>query len=167
MAKEEKKEDIGEEEGPPQKKGSSLKMVIVFVLLLALGGGGFFVWQKFLNVPAGEGGEVATKKAKEKQEVSVFKMDSFVVNLAKNAGRRYLKMTMELELDDKTVESEIKQKMPQIRDSILILLSGKSFEDINTIGGKYKLKDEIITRINTILIGGRIRQIYFTEFVIQ
>lgn len=167
MANEEKQEEVSEEEESSSKKGSPFKLIIIVVLLLALGGGGFFAWQKFLKPPADANEASVKKKTKEVKEASILKMDSFVVNLAKNAGRRYLKMTMELELDDKMLENEIKQKNPQIRDSILILLSGKSFEDINTIGGKYKLKDELITRINTILLGGRVRQIYFTEFVIQ
>lgn len=167
MANEEKEENVAEEEESPKKKSSLLPMIIILVVLLIALGGGFFAWQKFMAAPPAGEKKVVEEKKKEQTEPSIFKLETFVVNLARNAGRRYLKTTLELELNDKLIEKEIRSKLAQIRDSILILLSGKSFDDVNTVGGKYKLKDEIITRINTILLEGRVRQIYFTEFVVQ
>ena len=50
---------------------------------------------------------------------------------------------------------------------ILLLLSSKSLDEIQTVEGKIALRQELIQRINQILTTGKIRNLYFTEFVIQ
>ncbi|MBW2087159.1 MAG: flagellar basal body-associated FliL family protein [Deltaproteobacteria bacterium] len=57
--------------------------------------------------------------------------------------------------------------MPQIKDSLLVLLSSKTFIDIKTVEGKMRLRMEIIGRINNFLTSGRVKNVYFTEFVVQ
>ena len=94
-------------------------------------------------------------------------LEPFVVNLIDPSGKRYLKVRVELELSNKLVESQVNERLPQIKDSLLILLSSKSYEDIETVEGKLRLKQEIMARINNLLTQGRVRNIYFTEFVIQ
>ena len=51
--------------------------------------------------------------------------------------------------------------------SILLLLSSKSFEDINSFQEKSKLEDEIIVRVNKFLTTGKVNGAYFTEFIMQ
>jgi flagellar FliL protein len=62
---------------------------------------------------------------------------------------------------------EINKRLPQVRDSILTLLSSKSNDDINTLEGKYQLRAEILTSVNQYLKTGKIKNIYFTDFIIQ
>ncbi|MEC9019274.1 MAG: flagellar basal body-associated FliL family protein [Nitrospinota bacterium] len=50
---------------------------------------------------------------------------------------------------------------------MLVLLSSKSFEDVYSVQGKFKLKDEVTTRVNRFLVVGHIKDAYFTEFIIQ
>ena len=57
--------------------------------------------------------------------------------------------------------------MPQLRDGILLLLSSKSMEEIQGIEGKIALRSELVMRVNQILKQGKVRNLYFTEFVIQ
>ena len=70
-------------------------------------------------------------------------------------------------MSNTALSNEITANLPKIKDSILILLSSKTFKDIYTVEGKFKLRDEITTRINRFLVTGQVRSIYFTEFVIQ
>jgi len=94
-------------------------------------------------------------------------MDPFVVNLAGSEGKRFLKVTISLELSTPEVHLEIKENIQKVTDSILILLSSKAFEDVYSLQGKFKLKDEITTRVNRFLVVGHIKDAYFTEFIIQ
>lgn len=162
----EKEENI---EDVPGKKGSAFKWIVLFmVFFLVTGSGGFFAWYKFLRAPAET--KVSEKKEKNKIEDTLgilFPLETFIVNLSEDSGKRYLKTTLELELPDEVSQQEVEKRIPQIRDNLLVLLSSKSFNDISTIKGKYKLKDEIITRLNTILVNGKVKQVYFTEFVVQ
>ena len=74
---------------------------------------------------------------------------------------------MDLELEKLELEDEVKKRLPQIRDSILMILSTKSFEDINSVAGKITLRDEIQDKINGYLALGKITNVYFKEFVVQ
>jgi len=48
-----------------------------------------------------------------------------------------------------------------------MLLGGKTYEDLNTISGKITLAEEIKVHINMRLINGKIKEIYFKEFIIN
>ena len=166
-------EDKVEGEQEPKKKGSKKVIIIlisVLVIFLGLAGGGYFVWSKYISPAIGLDEETskAVKKAEPKDEIgTMFPLEPFIVNLADSSGKRFLKTTMELELSDEALAEEIKARLPQIKDSILLLLSSKNFNDIYTVHGKIKLREEIIIRVNTFIKHGIIRNVYFTEFVIQ
>ena len=91
----------------------------------------------------------------------------FIVNLADASGKRYLKLTMTLELGNETVEKEAEARMPQIQDAILILLSSQTFADISNIEGKMRLRSQIISACNRFLTSGKAINVYFSEFVVQ
>jgi flagellar protein FliL len=152
----------------PAKK-SSLKMIIVLlVVLLALGGGGYYAYITYFNeqAPAEEASKESTQEEAPNLGV-MFPLDPFVVNLAGSQGKRFLKVTVSLELSAPEVHVEVKENQQKITDSILVLLSSKNFEDVYSVQGKFKLKDEITTRVNRFLVLGHIKEAYFTEFIIQ
>ena len=84
-------------------------------------------------------------------------METFIVNLAGGKGRRDLKVRMNLELDNEKLEPEVKHKTAQLRDSILILLSSKSFSQIESMEGKSTLREEILARVNGLVTSGKVR----------
>ncbi len=92
---------------------------------------------------------------------------SFIVNLGGSGGKRFLKLTMSVEAEDADLADEINQKMPQFRDIILLLLSSLAYEDIATLDGKLRLRNQILNRLNTQLTEGKVKNIYFSEFVVQ
>ena len=117
-----------------------------------------------------EGGEGAGGENAEELPPGVgvmFTMDPFVVNLAGSNGKRFLKVTATLELSSPEVNPEFEENLQKITDSILVLLSSKSFEDVYSVQGKFKLKDEITTRVNRFLVVGHVKDAYFTEFIVQ
>jgi flagellar FliL protein len=145
------------------------------VLLFAMMGGGFFMmWQK-MNASIAQIQSANTKDAKgghgakEEEEVvkPTHKLDTMIVNLADQGGKRYLRVTMELELSGPEVLEEITKKLPQIRDTILMILPSKQYTEISSTEGKIALRDELIAKINALLKKGTITTIFFTEFVVQ
>jgi flagellar FliL protein len=97
----------------------------------------------------------------------MYKMDTMIVNLADRGGKRYLRVTMQFELNTPEVVEEIEKRLPQIRDSILMVLPAKQYADISTTQGKIALRDELMAQLNGYLKTGAINTIYFTEFVVQ
>jgi flagellar FliL protein len=154
--------DSSDQGGPPEKKKSSLlKLIILVVLLAALGGGGFFAYLKFFK---GAGHE--EKLPEVEQNVSQ-EMGTFLVNLADPGGKRYLKVTMQFELTGAKVGAELAKRNIEVRDMIIMLLSSKEYEEIGSASGKMTLKKELITRLNKMMHDGQVKEIYFTEFLIQ
>ena len=181
MAEEEAGEEGGEAAGEEEKKGLPIKLILIVVGVLALAGGGYFAYTNFFQEEAveesaekdkngGEGEEGADGENAEELPPGVgvmFTMDPFVVNLAGSKGKRFLKVTASLELSSPEVNPEFEENLQKITDSILVLLSSKSFEDVYSVQGKFKLKDEITTRVNRFLVVGHVKDAYFTEFIVQ
>jgi len=144
---------------------------VLVVLMLGMGGGLFMMWNQ---ISAMSTHSVANASNDPNQEETIeqplgpiLSLDTFIVNLADKGGNRYLRVTMDLELGNPELEDEINKRMPQVRDSILMILPTKRFEDISTIQGKTALRDQILESINGFLAQGKITNIYFNEFVVQ
>ena len=172
-------DDIEDVVGGP-KRPKILIILAVLVLLAALGGGGYYAYTTFFQKPAaeeekkaGDSGEEADEALKNEEAPPqpglgiMVPMRPFIVNLAQSKGKRFLKVSVTLELSSPEVNVEINENMQKITDSILILLSSKTFEDVYSVQGKFKLKDEVTTRVNRFLVLGHVKDAYFTEFVIQ
>ena len=98
---------------------------------------------------------------------ALLSLETFVVNLADPGGKRYLRVSIALEIDDKDFVEEAKKAIPQMRDKILMILPAKRFADIRTSSGKNALRDEIIAELNPLLEKCKITNLYFQEFVVQ
>ena len=158
------KEEVKDAEKEQAPKKSKLKLIIIGVVVLLVGAGGIFGYSKYKK---GKAGNAETNKT---AKVSIIcPLQSFVVNLLdkKGFGKRYLKVTMQLEVGKEEDKLLIGNNNPQIRDTILLLLSSQTLKEINTMEGKLELKQALLSRVKQILGDGVVRRIYFTEFVVQ
>ena len=110
--------------------------------------------------------EKERQKRKVKKDV-MFHLEPLIVNLARSQGSRFLKITISLEMSSPEVRPDLEKNIRRLTDSILLLLSTKSFEDVYSVQGKFTLKGEITTRVNQFLTVGQVKGAYFTEFLIQ
>ncbi len=151
----------------PKKKGK-LKWILVGVVLLLLLGGGYFAYIKFFAAPAEEGAEQSqTAQPKGPRDAQTVTLPTFLVNLADPLGRRYLKLTMDVEVDGKQSADNLQKNMPKVRDALILLLSSKTYSDLASLESKQLLKMEIVNQLNLILETSGVLQVYFTELVIQ
>ncbi|MFZ3049081.1 MAG: flagellar basal body-associated FliL family protein, partial [Desulfatirhabdiaceae bacterium] len=97
----------------------------------------------------------------------IFPLDNFIVNLSDQGGKRYLRITMALELSDVKIADVLTQRLPQVRDAILMILPAKKVDEMQSVEGKNALRTELMAKLNEMTGGGTIKTIYFTEFVIQ
>jgi flagellar FliL protein len=165
-------EDLEAVEAGGKKK--SMGMIIgIIVGLLVLGGGGYYAYITFLQEKPAEEVPVEVEKGAAEEigeDVNLgvmFPLAPFILNLAGSEGKRFLKVTISLELSTPEVHAELKENIQKVTDSILVLLSSKSFEDVYSVQGKFKLKDEVTTRVNRFLVVGHVKDAYFSEFIIQ
>jgi flagellar FliL protein len=170
---------------PVPAAGIPIKLVLIIgavALLLGLGGAIAYVKltaeHKTETPPAEaaaaapeakpeEHGKPAAAPAKGGAPGTIFDLDPFIVNLADAPEVRYLKLTLKLELDRADAAGDLNNRLPQVRDAILILLSGKDSAALRSTQGKFQLRDDITLRVNAVLPRPGVRTAYFTEFVIQ
>ena len=152
------------------KKGLIILAVCFLIIALGVGAGLYVFWGKVSGAtPAtGEGsGEVIEKKEAKIKVSALLSMETFVVNLADPGGKRYLRVTIAVEIDDKDFVEEVKKSVPQMRDKVLMILPAKMFKEIRTSSGKDALRKEIIDQLNPLLKKCKITNMFFQEFVIQ
>ena len=167
---EEAKEQQEESKGGGKKK----LFIIGLVLLLLLGGGGAAAY-KFLVLDKQKADEEKEKKAekivediKNIEDIGVqFDVGTFIVNLQDKDADRYLKITIVLDAQDEKVKAELEKRLPQVKDAITTLLFTKTSSELRTAEGIEELKEEILKRVNAILPIGGVKNVYFTDFVIQ
>jgi flagellar FliL protein len=133
-------------EAAPDTGKKSRKGLIVGLVagLLVLGGGGGGAAWWFLG--RGEPDpEVVAAKAQAKREASrVFvTLDPFVVNLADRDAERYAQVGVVLEVEGPEANKKLTDRMPAVRNEILLLISSKQAQQLTTREGKEQLAGEI------------------------
>ena len=159
----EEKDDIQTETPEPPKKGSKMLMIIIVVATVVLGAGGFLGFKLL----AGKKADTDQHEEKASAQTTIVALDPFVLNLADHG--RYLKVTIQFEVTDESLKDLVQAKTPQLRDTIITLVSSKSLNSISSPEGKFQLKDEVLFRANQImgLSKDAFKNLYFTEFVMQ
>ncbi len=186
---EEEKENVEQEEGKSEKSSNKMLMIIIIVVLLLI----ILIGVVATILLLGDDEEDATAQqapaAKVQQAPSqpkrsytsnsmepvrklneigvLYPLDTFTVNLKSDSGRRYLKVTMDLELSGQELTAELDNKTAVIRDRIIRILTSKTLEEVTSRKGKDKLTQQIKDALNAMLVDGQILGVYFTEFVIQ
>ena len=97
----------------------------------------------------------------------IFPLKSFIVNLAGDNGTRYLKIKMDLEITSEEFNDDLRMRIPQIRDSIMMTLTSKRYEDIKDREGKIALREEVQDQVNQFFKEPCVSNVYFTDLVIQ
>ena len=172
-------EEEGQQQAAAPKKKMNTKMLIIIIgaavvfgtgiiAAISLFGGKGKAGHDVSNTPAAHGEESGKEGGKEggkKDSAVLVPFEPFVVNLS--APGRYLKVTIHFELKNAGDEEFVKSKTPVLRDVVITLLSSKSADAVSGPEGKFQLKDEVLFRANQALGREIIKNLYFTEFVMQ
>ena len=143
---------------------------VIVACLIAFGAMFFMMWSKIneLNMKANSSGDTGSEDKPIVHKMGpIYNMESFIVNLDDPKLRKYLRLTMDLELVDEKALPVIEQRLPQMRDAILTILPSKRYEEITTVAGKNALRAELLTAVNSFFEKEVVTSVYFTEFVIQ
>jgi flagellar FliL protein len=171
MADDGKKKETEEDSS---EDGGKKKLIIIIAaaaaLLLIIGGAAFF----FLKpAPVAEeevdpGLDVPVPEITQSSEIGpMVDIREFIVNIISEDDSHYVKASLTLELSKEEAVEETNKRMPQIRDAILLLVGNKTYEELQDLQGKKQLKAELASKINSFLQSGKVKAIYFTDFVVQ
>lgn len=167
---------------PSEKKGLNTKLImqILFAVvnLTITGGGAFLVYSATLAHEAPKITEEGLRRElasvnKEKDEFAetpyIYTMDKFVVNLGGGEPRRTIRLEVNLEMLNQEGFEEIMsvESRAHARDSIMKLLGDKDFSELEPLQGKLFLKNQISGEINKIIKKGIVKDVFFSDFVVQ
>jgi flagellar protein FliL len=143
-----------------EKPGSSGGGRIAFFLLavVAVAAAGVWVWSMRHAEPVLSG---ATGEVK-----STLHLETFVLNLAGPDQRSYLRVGIDLGLGRELERGE-NAPIAQVRDTILTVLGQSQAGDLQDEKGKAKVKADVLRGLQERLPQLAVREVYFTEFLIQ
>lgn len=166
----EKKKEVAETPTGSKKKLFIIIALVAAVLLAGAGTTAFLLLSK----------EPENKEAKDPaKQVPVpdlnqatdigpqVNIEEFIVNIISGDTAHYVKASLTVELTNEEVKGEVEKRMPQVRDAILLLIGNKTYEELQDLQGKKQLKAEITSKINSFLKSGKVKAVYFTNFVVQ
>jgi flagellar protein FliL len=141
--------------GAAPKKSKKLLFIIIGVVILALlgAGGAFFILKK--NTAADEGEDHTAVEeslhADPGKPPTFLPLESMVVNLADPGGNRFVQLGITLQVEDEHTSDALKSFMPSIRNSILMLVSQRTAEEILKPEGKQRLAKDIIRESSRVM----------------
>ncbi|OIO67526.1 MAG: flagellar protein FliL [Zetaproteobacteria bacterium CG1_02_53_45] len=166
------------EEGGKSSGGGLLPIINLVLLVLVLAVGGFIAWKMMSMEQPSAGADNATiaqtdqttlPEAEDESDATPVMMDidDITVNLADTDESRFLRTKIKLEVRNEEAQAKVTANIVKINDLIITILASKKFSDIRTPQGKYALKEDLIYRMNRIVGGKPIKNLYFTDFVSQ
>ncbi len=160
----------------PAKPARDMKKVFtaafIALNLSVLGGGSYVVYTCTLGVQdkslSNEQAErdLASFEETLRGDPVLYTMSPFNTNLD-GVPRRLVKVELSLEMMDEEGYEEVIGVVPHARDSIMRILNGKTFTDVESVQGKLQLKNQIVAELNSTLKKGVVKNVYFNELVVQ
>lgn len=180
MADEDLDEDIGgeaDEEGGGKSGGKKKLIILIGVALLVVIGGvaaAYFtgLLDPLVKMIAGSE-ETAGGHAKEEGprtgEAVFMDVEEILVNLNTGGGRKqtFLKIKVALELADKKDEQRVQTLMPRVRDNFQTYLRELRVDDLKGSAGMYRLREELLTRVNAAVAPAEVLDVLFKEMLVQ
>lgn len=162
------------EETNPEKskkiKGGNLIIcmlsIIPIVTMLA-----FFLVTKVVNprFASPVAAEVTESRKDDRKEFCTYELGSVVANPSGIENLRIMKVGVSLELESESLIEDMEKSKPRLQHQLIMTLSSKDIGTICSLEGKAallkELKDAFTKELD--MEQGKIREIYFSEFVIQ
>ena len=169
MANQDAAADVGEE--AEEGSGGGKKKLILFggiglVVLLAAGAGAYFFLfsAPATTTTAPDGTEVQVEVQKP---VVFYDLPEMTVNLATDGRSTYLKVRIALEVENRAMIDQIQPFLPRILDAFQIYLRELRPADLEGSAGLFRLKEELLRRINLSVYPAKVNGVLFKEILVQ
>ncbi len=153
-----------------------MAILTVFLVSLNFAGLGAGAYLAYVSTIGYSSPEITEQKLRDvaglpshlDQGPMVYTMDKFVANLA-GEPKRTVRIQVNLDMINAQSFSEImdEENRARARDTILRILNEKTFSDLESLQGKLFLKDEIVKNVNKSLKIGLVKDVYFSDFVMN
>lgn len=166
-------EDFAEgDESEGDKKIGKMKLIIIAVAaILVLGGGGAaFYFMGSLDVyDMGDAAEADVGRAMAPPKPAYYySMPEITVNLSSAETRAtYLRMNISLEFSNEDMIAQMQPNLPRVMDTFQIYLRELRVDDLQGSAGLFRLKEELLRRINLEIYPAKVDYILFKDIKVQ
>ncbi|HTN63267.1 MAG TPA: flagellar basal body-associated FliL family protein [Devosia sp.] len=154
--------EVEVEDGPAAKKGKN-KLIIIAgaAIVVALAGAGLYV---FLSA----GSREAAATAATAPQSFIFNLPPMTVNLNNEAdGEAFMKLTVALEVANEEMMTQIQPSLAKVTDAFQVYLRELRKSDLEGSAGIYRLKEELLRRVNVAIYPSKVESILFKEILVQ
>ena len=158
-----------EGEAAAAKKKSPLLLILMIVVpVLLLGGGGAAAYFLFF-AQKDEAAAAKAEEAKPPKPAVFYNLPELLVNLNGGQGRRssFLKISLSLELSDPADIQRVEAVLPRVIDAFQTYLRELRPEDLRGSAGLYRLREELLARVNTSAQPAKVNDVLFKEMLLQ
>jgi flagellar FliL protein len=156
-----------EQQNQDKSRTQSNNKMLIIIVIVAVVVCVTAVSAVFLLRGGAKGAAAKEDKTEKSESVIMFSQDPFIVNIYDGQDLRYMKLRLDLELASIDAKNELTARQSQLRDAVLAILTTKTLQDVQNLQGKNQLKVEILAALSKIVAPGKVKQIYFTDFVVQ
>jgi flagellar FliL protein len=152
------------ESGPVAKKGKGKLIIIAAAaIVVLLAGAGLYL---FLS--AGKGAAATGADALAAPQTFIFNLPTMTVNLNNEAdGEGFMKLTVALEVANQEMMTKIQPSMAKVVDAFQVYLRELRKSDLEGSAGIYRLKEELLRRVNVAIYPQHVESILFKEILVQ
>lgn len=162
--------DFDELDELPRKKGMSGKKLVLFVAGPVLLVGIVAVGLMFSGLLDGDSKEehAVAEKAEDAKPAVFMDLPEMLVNL-NTRGKRpvFLKIVVSLELTGNEDIGHVQSVMPRVIDRFQVYLRELRLDDLRGSAGVYRLREELLARVNTAARPVEVQDVLFKEMLIQ
>ena len=154
-----------------KKKGKGMLLALVAIPIVAAAA--FFLVTKVINprfVAPGYNPQVGQQDSEEEEVEGIMcELGSVLANPAGGSSRRIMKVGLSVEVTSKELVEKVELEKTKLKDQVLLALTSMQLDVLVTAEGKNELREKLKKTFETALKTepGEIRQVYFSEFVIQ
>jgi flagellar FliL protein len=156
----------------PAKKGIPKLFIIIgaaVVVLLLAGGGLFFFLSSSGGGDAASGGHgEAAATGEAAHDTFIFNLPPMMVNLnSEGEAASFMKLTIALEVADEHMMTEIQPRLAKVIDAFQVYLRELRKSDLEGSAGIYRLKEELLRRVNLAIYPAHVESVLFKEILVQ
>ena len=179
MADEESEQldDAGDgEDGEASKGGGKRKVIIIIVavvIVLLLGGAATAYFFGLFDSNSTEQQNLVTKAGEVPENDFVapaffYELPEIAVNL-NTIGRKAarMKLSVSIEVSDPELIPKLEALLPRIIDNFQVYLRELRVADLKGSAGMYRLREELLTRVNSAIAPSKVKAILFKEMLVQ
>ena len=169
-----------EDEGEDSSKGGGKKKLIIIiaaVLLLVIGGAAGAYFTGLLDPIIGSSDnedeepeeECEDPEAEDCGGSAYYDLQELMINLNTAGAQKssILKILVSFELESRRDRKKLDKIMPKIIDNFQIYLRELRIEDLKGSAGMYRLREELLVRVNAASAPVKVKDVLFREMLIQ